>query len=46
MGSHLCELKPHMHGQDVRAEIYEQVRRVALRQEAWKLHLESLCIFI
>lgn len=46
MGSHLCELKPHTHGQDVRTEIYEQVRRVVLRQEAWKLHLESLCTFI
>lgn len=30
MGSHLGELKSHVHGQDVRAEIYElqQVKRV------------------
>lgn len=54
MGSHLGELKPHMHGQDERLEIYEmqQVKRVVSQakppptKEACKLHLGGQNTFI
>lgn len=54
MGLQLDELKPHVHGQDVRVEIYglQQVKTVVsqarppLTKEAWKLHLGSIYIYI